>query len=119
MSSISSVVSVLSAMPYNCAVFSCGHDTKRDKDRFTVFPFPAMIKHQGEQSRILSEERRRSWINNVARSDENLTDEKIGNTCVCSYHFISGKNIRQPKASSVKTFAFASCANIFNPVLPS
>lgn len=91
------------AMPYNCAVYNCVNNSKRDKDRFSFYRFPAIVKHQGEQTRLLSAERRQSWINNVARDDDNLTEEKIEHTRVCSNHFISGKNHRLHKLIKILT----------------
>lgn len=78
-------------MPSNCAVYNCGHHSKRDKE-ISFFRFPAIIKHQGEETKVLSEERRRLWINNVSRDADDLTEEKLESTRVCSHHFISGKN---------------------------
>lgn len=77
-------------MPSNCALYKCGHNSKRDKDRFSFFRFPALVKHQGEKTLLLSTERRQAWINNIGRDKEDLTIEKIEHTRVCSDHFISG-----------------------------
>ena len=77
-------------MPNNCAVYGCGHNSKHDKDRFSFYHFPAIIKHQGQEKMRLSNERRQAWINNISRDRKDLTSEKIEHTHVCSDHFISG-----------------------------
>ena len=80
-------------MPYNCAVYKCGHNSKRDKDLYSFYRFPAVMTHQGEETMRLSSERRQAWIDNINRDNNNLTSEKMEHTRVCSAHFISGIQI--------------------------
>ena len=71
-----------------CAVVGCGK--RGDRDKGTIFfRLPTVIKHQGEQTRLLSERRRREWLAAIRRQDI-----KPGNypyTRVCSEHFVSGQ----------------------------
>ena len=78
-------------MPHLCAVYGCGHNSKRDKDKYNFFRFPSVINHQGEETRKLSEERRRQWLANINRAD--FDDKKADHSRVCSHHFISGNKI--------------------------
>ena len=56
-------------MPYLCAVYGCSHNSKREKGLFKFFRFPSVIWNQGEETRKLTEERRRRWLANVNRAD--------------------------------------------------
>lgn len=75
-------------MPHLCAVYGCGHNSKRDGEKFKFFRFPSVIYHQGEETRKLTEERRRQWLANINRAD--FDDKKAEHSRVCSYHFVSG-----------------------------
>ena len=71
-----------------CAVIGCGKRGDRDKGtRF--FRLPAVITHQGEQTRLLSERRRREWLASIRRED--IKAENYAYTRVCSEHFVSGQ----------------------------
>ena len=50
---------------------------------------PSVVTNQGEETRILSEERRKKWISAISRKD--LTDSILEHGRVCGRHFISGK----------------------------
>ena len=43
-------------MPQLCAVYGCGHNSKREKGKFQFFRFPAVLLHQGEETKKLTEE---------------------------------------------------------------
>jgi len=77
-------------MPISCAVHGCSHNAQREKGKFSFFRIPKVIECQGDQTRNLSEERRRTWISNIYRSG--LEAINLDNTRVCSNHFVSGKN---------------------------
>ena len=76
-------------MPHLCAVYGCSHNSKREKGLFKFFRFPPVIWNQGEETRKLTEERRRKWLVNVKRAD--LDGKKLDHYRVCIDHFISGK----------------------------
>ena len=78
-------------MPQLCAVFGCSHNSKREKAKFQFFRFPSILLHQGEETKKLSEERRRQWLANINRAD--LDDAKADHSRVCRNHFISGNTI--------------------------
>ena len=50
---------------------------------------PSVVTNQGDEIRILSEERRKKWISAISRKD--LTDSILEHGRVCGRHFISGK----------------------------
>ena len=72
-------------------MYGCGHNSKREKGIFQFFRFPAVILHQAEETKKLTEEGRRQWLVNINRAD--LDDAKASNSRVCSNHFISGNAI--------------------------
>ena len=74
-------------MPHLCAVCGCSHNSKREKGLFKFFRFPSVIWNQGEETRKLTEERRRRWLANVNRPD--LDGKKLDHYGVCSNHFMS------------------------------
>ena len=74
-------------MPNFCMVVGCGNDSAKRKD-ISFFRVPKVIKHQGEQTEKLSEERRRLWITAISRAD--LTEKILENDRVCGEHFVSG-----------------------------
>ena len=55
-------------MPNFCMIVGCGNDCAKRKD-ISFFRVPKVIKHQGEQTEKLSEERRRLWITAISRAD--------------------------------------------------
>ena len=55
-------------MPHLCA------DSKRERGKFQFFRFPSTLLHQGEETKKLSEERRRQWLAKINRAD--LDDAK-------------------------------------------
>ena len=71
-----------------CAVIGCGKRADRDKGT-SFYRLPSIITHQGEQTRQLSERRRREWLSAIRRQD--IRPENYEHTRVCSEHFISGK----------------------------
>ena len=78
-------------MPHLCAVYGCSHNSKREKGLFKFFRFPPVIWNQGEETRKLTEERRRKWLVNVNRAD--LDGKKLDHYRVCIDHFISVKPV--------------------------
>ena len=78
-------------MPHLCAVFNCSYNSKREEGKFQVFRFPSILLYQREETKKLSEERRRQWLANINRAD--LDDAKADHSRVCSNHFISGNTI--------------------------
>ena len=76
------------AMVNLCAVIGCGKRGNRDKEtRFSRLL--AVITHHGEQTRLLSERRRREWLASICRQD--IKPENYVYTHVCSEHFVSGQ----------------------------
>ena len=75
-------------MPYLCAVKGCSNNSSRDK-QFRFYRFPKVIDNQGQETRKLSEERRRKWLENLDR--KNMDEINLNNTRICSKHFISGE----------------------------
>ena len=77
-------------MPVLCAVYGCGSNNKRDKDK-KFFRIPKIIKNNDPSNREekLSTARRKQWLTNISRDD--LDEEKAAHTRVCSDHFVSGK----------------------------
>ena len=71
-----------------CAIFGCGTRTVRDKGVYMA-RIPSVSTNEGEETRILSEERRKKWISAISRKD--LTDNILEHGRVCGRHFISGK----------------------------
>ena len=51
-----------------CAIFGCGTRTVRGK-RVYMARIPSVVTNQGEEIRILSEERRKKWISAISRKD--------------------------------------------------
>ena len=77
-------------MPNFCAVYKCGHNSVRDCD-YNYFRIPKIISNQGDETKLLSAERRQQWRKNIHRAQHDLTDKKIENSRICSDHFVSGK----------------------------
>lgn len=78
-------------MPTLCVVVGCGHNSIRDKGEYSFYRIPKILTHLGEQTQRLSTDRRKRWLLNIYRSQEDLTDKKAETTRVCSAHFVSGK----------------------------
>ena len=55
-----------------CAIFGCGTRTVRDKGVYMA-RIPSVVTNQGDEKRILSEERRKKWISAISRKDLMLT----------------------------------------------
>ena len=68
-------------------IVGCGNDSAKRKD-ISFFRVPKVIKHQGEQTEKLSEERRRLWITAISRAD--ITEKILEHDRVCGEHFVSG-----------------------------
>ncbi|XP_022807135.1 uncharacterized protein LOC111344188 [Stylophora pistillata] len=75
-------------MPAFCLIINCSNDKSKRKD-LSFCRVPKIIKNQGEETEILSTERRRRWLSAIRRQD--LTDRIIENDRVCGDHFHSGK----------------------------
>ena len=80
-----------------CLIVGCGEKTgrkrseKREEDQkgLKFFRVSAVLTHQGEQTELLSAQRRRKWISEI--SQEDITDKKkFANDRVCGCHFVSG-----------------------------
>ena len=70
-----------------CAIVGCSNTSKRGKgNRF--FRLPAVIAHQGEKAKEVSEKRRNLWLSCIHRLD--LTPDKYSNTLICHLHFVAG-----------------------------
>ena len=78
----------LVAMPSFCLIVGCSNDKKRRPD-LSFCRVPKVITSQGEQTEILSNERRTRWLAAISRDD--LTESKLENDRVCGIHFHSGK----------------------------
>ncbi|XP_022796275.1 uncharacterized protein LOC111334730 [Stylophora pistillata] len=74
-------------MPKFCLVLNCSHDTSKRKD-LSFCRVPKIVTRQGEETEILSTERRRRWLTAISRDD--LTDKILENDRVCGEHFHSG-----------------------------
>ncbi|XP_034041885.1 uncharacterized protein LOC117524223 [Thalassophryne amazonica] len=76
-------------MPSFCGIIGCSNRKNRETNH-SFFRLPAIIEHQGENTRELSSKRRAIWLARIARSD--LTSESsLANLRICSDHFIKGK----------------------------
>ena len=62
---------------------------KSKRNDLTFCRVPKIIKNQGEETEILSAERRRRWLTAISRDD--LTDKILEYDRVCGEHFHSGK----------------------------
>ena len=69
-----------------CIVFGCGN--KSEIAPGTYSSVPTVIQNQGDQCKVLSEERRLLWLKAVKRAD--LTEKKIKYERVCFRHFVNG-----------------------------
>ena len=82
-----------------CAVVGCSNRSDREKE-ISFYRLPAVIAHQGDKTRELSQKRRDLWLARIHRED--LGPEKYPFTRVCSIHFISG-NLTSPVHYQLKT----------------
>jgi hypothetical protein len=78
-----------------CAISGCGNSRGRKKkvpndENITFHKTPAIIHNQGEETRLLNENRRRLWKAAVYRKDI-VTEEQWDSVVVCSRHFVGGK----------------------------
>ena len=71
-----------------CAIVGCPNTSKRAQG-ISFYRLPAVISHQGERDRELSQKRRDLWLARIHRRD--LGAEKYPNIRVCGLHFVSGK----------------------------
>ena len=69
-----------------CMIVGCGNRSGRDKGIYFA-RVPSVVANQGEEAKILSQERRSHWISAISRAD--LTDEILNNDRVCARHFVS------------------------------
>ena len=70
-------------------VKGCGHNSTSEKGKYRFFRIPKVVENQGEQTKLMCEERRRQWIANIYRGD--LKAINLEYTQICSDHFVSGK----------------------------
>ena len=75
-------------MPSFCLVVGCSNDKKKNPE-LCFCRVPKIITNQGEETEILSTERRTRWLAAISRAD--LTEKILENDRVCSIHFKSGK----------------------------
>ena len=71
-----------------CTVFNHGNRASREKEQ-SYFRFPGIISNNGEEGLTLSNKRRDKWPACISRED--LTEDKLRYTRICSDHFLSGK----------------------------
>ena len=71
-----------------CAIVGCPNTSKRAQG-ISFYRLSAVISHQGERARELSQKRQDLWLARIHRRD--LGAEKYPNTRVCGLHFVSGK----------------------------
>ncbi|XP_013399039.1 uncharacterized protein LOC106165380 [Lingula anatina] len=77
-------------MPVICGIVGCSNRSNRERD-VRYFKVPKVILGQGEETKKLSEERRRLWKAAIRRKDI-TSEEKWDRTRVCSKHFVGGEN---------------------------
>ena len=78
-------------MPLFCLAFNCPNKKSKRKD-LTFRRVPKIIKNQGEETEILSAERRRRWLTAISViSRDKLTNKILEYDRVCGEHFHSGK----------------------------
>ena len=73
-----------------CTGFGCSNNSSRAPG-VSFYRLSAVITHQGEKTRELSQKRRDTWLARIRQAD--LGPEKYANTRVCSRHFVTGKNL--------------------------
>jgi hypothetical protein len=67
-----------------CSVIGCGKRSNRDSG-ISFYRLPAIITHQGDKTKELSEKRRRLWLARIHRGDFKPSDHSR----VCSTHFVT------------------------------
>ena len=72
-------------MPHTCFVNGCTNRSDGAGARTSFFAIPAVINHQGEQTKDLSTKRREAWLANINRKKSPSKYAKV-----CSDHFITG-----------------------------
>ena len=68
-----------------CAIVGCSNTSKRTLG-VSFYRLPAIILHQGEKTKELSQKRQDLWLSRIHRDD--LGEEKCPNTRVCGLHFV-------------------------------
>ena len=76
------------AMPSFCLVVGCSNHKKKNPG-LCFCRVPNIVTNQGEETDILSTERRTRWLAAISRAD--LTEKILENDRVCGIHFHSGK----------------------------
>ena len=79
-------------MVKSCCVLSRSQKSSSDKS-VSFYKVPSIIKHQGEQTQNISQERREKWLVNIKR--DAVSNGDIKNPYVCSLHFHTGKYISE------------------------
>ena len=74
-------------MPSFCLVVGCSNNRKKNPD-LSFCRVPKIVRSQGEETEILSTERRTRWLAAISRAD--LTETILENDRVCRIHFHSG-----------------------------
>ena len=75
-------------MPLFCLVVGCFNDRKKNPD-LCFCQVPKIVTNQGEETKILSTERRTRWLATISRAD--LTETILEIDRVCGIHFHLGK----------------------------
>ncbi|PFX22394.1 hypothetical protein AWC38_SpisGene13073 [Stylophora pistillata] len=75
-------------MPSSCLVVGCSNHKKKNPG-LCFCRVPNIVTNQGEETQILSTERRTQWLAAISRAD--LTEKILENDRVCGIHFHSGK----------------------------
>ena len=75
-------------MPSFCLIVGCSNDRSKCPD-LSFCRVPKIITNQGEETEVLSTERRTKSLAAISRDD--LTEKILENYRVCSIHFHSGK----------------------------
>ena len=75
-------------MVNTCCVKDCFSRGGRDKVRF--FRIPKVKKHHDNETKELTEKRRKKWLDNI--NPKNVTTENADAKRVCSKHFTDSKH---------------------------
>ena len=73
-----------------CAVFNCENRASREKEK-SYFRFPGIVSNNGEGLTLLKK-RRDKRLACISRED--LTEDKLRYTRICSDYFVSGKYMK-------------------------
>ena len=87
-----------------CAVVGCSNRSSRECSK-KFFRLPAIVSHQGKETRVLSDKRRAVWLSRLRRVD--LKEAQYPNARICSDHFVKG----QPASLYEKDDPDWRCAN--------